>query len=79
MRREGVAMIRNPEALRLFEEEFSRSHRLTHRQSLAVLDGLWAEGRAIGVLPPADPMAGIEVDIRVAAILNACSKKSLPA
>jgi hypothetical protein len=46
---------------------------------LAILDGLWEEGIALGVLPPRDPMAGIDVVIRVAAILNSCSKRSLPA
>ena len=72
-------MIRDARALEEFERDFSRTHRLTHRQALAILDGLWAEGRALGTLPPKDPLAGIEVDIRVAAILHSCSKKSSPA
>ena len=72
-------MICDPGTVQRFETEFSRSHRLTHRQSLAILDGLWKEGCALGVLPPRDPMAGIDVVIRVAAILQSCSKKSLPA
>jgi len=71
-------MISDARTLQRFEAEFSRSHRLTHRQSLAILDGLWEEGLALGVLPPNDPMAGIDVVIRVAAILNSCSKRSLP-
>lgn len=71
-------MIRDVRAMQLFEEDFSRRHRLSHRQALAILDGLWAEGRALGVLPSKDPMAGIEVDIRVASILNSCSKRSSP-
>ena len=72
-------MIRDARALEEFERRFLQEHRLTHRQALALLDGLWAEGRALGVLPPADPLAGIDVDIRVAAILNSCSRKSSPA
>lgn len=75
----SLEMLRDTEELREFEREFSRTHRPTHREALAILDGLWAEGRALGVLPPKDPLAGIEVDIRVAAVLNSCSKKSLPA
>ena len=67
------------QALRRFEEEFSREHRLSPRQALALLDGLWEEGCALGVLPPEEPLAGIEVDIRVARILNSCSKSSSPA
>lgn len=72
-------MIRDARALEEFERRFSQEHRLTHRQALALLDGLWAEGRALGVLPPPDPLAGIDVDIRVAAILKSCSRKSSPA
>jgi hypothetical protein len=72
-------MIRDPLAVEEFERRFSQEHRLTHLQALALLDGLWAEGRALGVLPPRDLLAGIDVDIRVAAILNACSKRSSPA
>jgi len=71
-------MIRDTRALEEFERRFSREYRLTHLQALALLDGLWAEGRALGVLPPADTLAGIEVDIRVASVLNSCSKKSSP-
>lgn len=72
-------MIRDAAVLRQFEEDFSRRHRLTHRQALAVLDGLWAEGRALGVLPPRDLLSGIDVDVRIARILNSCSKRSSPA
>jgi len=71
-------VIRDVAELQRFERGFSRAHRLTHSQALAILDGLWAEGRALGVLPPADPLSGIEVDLRVARILNQCSKRFSP-
>jgi hypothetical protein len=31
---------------------------------------MWEEGRKLGVLPLKDPLEGIEVDIRMARILN---------
>ena len=71
-------MIRDAAALQRFNERFSRTWRLSHGQALAILDGLWEEGKALGVLPPKDPMSGIGVDIRVARILNSCSKRSSP-
>ena len=71
-------MVRDVNELRRFERNFSRTHRLPHRQVLALLDGLLAEGRALGVLPPKDPMSGIDVDVRVSRILNSCSKTSSP-
>jgi hypothetical protein len=36
---------------------------------------MWEMGMALGVLPPKDPWEGIEVDIRVARILNCLKKK----
>jgi hypothetical protein len=37
---------------------------------------MWKEGVRLGVLPPKDELEGIEVDIKVAAVLNSCLKKS---
>ena len=71
-----AVVIRGVDELKRFERNFSRTHRLSHQQALAILDGLWAEGRSLGVLPPKDPMSGIDVDIRIARILNSCSKTS---
>jgi hypothetical protein len=31
---------------------------------------MWREGMALGVLPLKDPLEGIEVDIRIARMLN---------
>ncbi len=36
---------------------------------------MWELGMSLGVLPPNDPLEGIEVDIRVAEILNCLKKK----
>lgn len=40
-----------------------------YRRNLQYFEALYQEAVALGVLPPADPLAGIEVDIRIAAIL----------
>ena len=69
-------MIKNPEILENFERDFIRNHgRLSHEQSRKLFAAMWREGVALGVLPPADPLEGIEVDIRVARILNSCLTK----
>jgi hypothetical protein len=39
-------------------------------RALQIADALLAEGRALGVWPPADPLGGIEVDVRVAGALR---------
>ena len=67
-------MIKNSKLLDEFEKEFIKKNSLSYEESLALLDGMWEMGMALGVLPPKDPWEGIEVDIRVARILN-CLKK----
>lgn len=70
-------MIKNPEILKKFEEDFIRDKgRLSYSQSLQIFTDMWNEGVRLGVLPLKNPLEGIEVDIKVAKILNSCLKKS---
>jgi len=72
-------MIKNPEILKKFDDQFIGGQgRLSYGQSRKLFAALWNEGMTLGVLPPADPLAGIEVDIRMARILNSCLTESLP-
>lgn len=57
-----------------FEKDFVTKHPLSYEEALALLLGMWELGIRLGVLPPKDLLEGIEVDIRVARILN-CLKK----
>ena len=65
-------MIRNADKVREFEERYLAENRLSLEQALAIVDALWAEGLRLGSLPPADPLEGIDVDIRIARVLNSC-------
>ncbi|KAF0215010.1 MAG: hypothetical protein FD174_4250 [Geobacteraceae bacterium] len=67
-------MIKNSTMLREMEEKYIASSRLPFEKALAIVEALWREGVSLGVLPPKDPMEGVEVDVRVARILNACSR-----
>lgn len=66
-------MIVDKELYKQFEEDFIATSRLSYEQALAIVEGLWAEGVALGVLPPNDPLDGIETDIRIAHVVNSCS------
>ena len=69
-------MIKNPEILENFERDFIRNHgRLSHEQSRKLFVAMWKEAMMFGVFPPSDPLEGIEVDIRMARILNSCLTK----
>ena len=53
-----------------FELALQRSTKPDYSENLRIFEALYAEARALGVLPPADPLEGIEVDIALAKALN---------
>ena len=68
-------MSRDFDVVKQFEDDLARKEgRLDHSQALEIFTRLWEEGRALGVLPPADPLEGIETDLTIARILNSCSR-----
>jgi hypothetical protein len=69
-------LIKNPDILERFEREVIRKEKLSFGRALAIFEAMWKEGVNLGVLPPKDPLEGIEVDIKIARILNTCSKSS---
>ena len=63
-------MIKNPEILAEFEKQYIRSEKIDHFDALRLFEEMWKEGVLLGVLPLKDPLEGIEVDLRIARILN---------
>lgn len=68
-------MIRNPRILDNLERKVIKEEKLSFSEALAIFEAMWKEGMTLGVIPPKDPLEGIETDIRIARILN-CLKKS---
>jgi hypothetical protein len=71
-------MITNVDIIAKFERDFIAGSRLTHSQSLRIIESLWNEGVKLGTLPPKDPFEGLETDFKIARALNSCLKKSSP-
>ena len=71
-------MIKNVHIVEQLEKEFISKERLSYTQSLKTFESLWVEGIKLGILPPKEPLEGIEVDIKIARVLNSCLKKSSP-
>ncbi len=63
-------MVRNPDLLRSFDDDQVRASPPDYFQNLKIFEALYEEARRLGALPPADPLEGIEVDIRIARALN---------
>jgi len=49
--------------------------KLSFRQALSIFEAMWEEGVNLGVLPPGNLLERIDVDIKIARILN-CLKRS---
>ena len=63
--------------LRRFEDDSARKEgRIPFARAMKIFSSLWQEAKVLGIFPGKDPLAGIDVDIRLAKVLNSCSKKS---
>ena len=71
-------MIKNAQLVENMERDFILRQKLSYKQSMQIFESMWNEAVRLGVLPPRDPLEGIEVDIKIAKVLNSCSKKSSP-
>lgn len=63
-------MIKDSELLKKFEDEQVIKDDMTYLEKLKLLDSMYEYAVKIGVLPPKDPLEGIEENIRLAKVLN---------
>lgn len=63
-------MIRDPKPLRELDDRLAASGVVDFAANRRVFAELWEHAVRLGVLPPADPLDGIEVDLRLAEALN---------
>jgi hypothetical protein len=63
-------MIKDTKLLAEFEENELRKEKLDYASALRLFEAMWKEAMLLGVLPLNDPLEGIEVDIKIARILN---------
>lgn len=70
-------MIRNSHILREFEDSYVRGEgQISQEKAFKIFSAMWDEAMRLGKIPFPDPLAGIDIDIKVTRILNSCSKKS---
>ncbi len=63
-------MIKNTRLLAEFEDNELRKEKSDYGSALCSFEAMWKEAMLLGVLPLKDPLEGIEVDIKIARILN---------
>jgi hypothetical protein len=57
-----------------FEIEFLRKEKVDIMKNFQIVDALYEEAVALGILPPKNPLEGLEVDIKIASVINHVSK-----
>ena len=63
-------MIKDARLLAEFEENELKKEKPDYASALRIFEAMWREAMLVGVLPLKDPLEGIEVDIKIARILN---------
>jgi hypothetical protein len=68
--RKKSKMIKNPSRLNAFNDRLIRDEPIDIFKNFRLLDSLYEEALTLGVFPLKDPLYGIEVDIKIAKVLN---------
>lgn len=63
-------MVRNRRLVEAFEKSLIRAEPPDYRQNVRIVEGLYREACLLGVWPRNEPLEGIEVDIRLARVVN---------
>ena len=64
-------MIKDTKTLNAFEIALARQEPVNYRRNLEIFEALYHEARLLGVLPPKNPLDGIDVDVRLAKVMHA--------
>lgn len=66
-----AVMVKRPDLLGAFERDRMRAARPDFWSNLCLYEALYRQACALGVLPPENPLEGIEHDVQLARALNA--------
>ncbi len=69
-------MVKNFKILDELKHNEIKTQRLTYFRALEIFEAMWREALTLGALPLKDFMEDVEVDIKVAKILNSCLNNS---
>lgn len=69
-------MKKNSPRLKEFEDKYTRRNKPDLLRNLRLLDSLYKEARALSMFPLQDPLSGLEIDIKIAKVINSVPKTS---
>ena len=68
--------MRRHDEFQKFEIEFLRNGKLDLKSKFKILEALYKEAVALGVFPLRNSLEGLDVDIRIAKVVNSVSKNT---
>ncbi len=66
-------MIKSREELQKFENEIIRKEKVNILKNFRLVDAMYKEAVSLGVFPMKDALAGLEVDLKIAKVINSVS------
>ena len=69
-------MIKNHKKLQEFERKLLKKEKVDIMQNFKIVEALYKEAVALGIFPLKNPLEGLEIDIKIAKVVNSVSKIS---
>jgi len=69
-------MIKNHKRLQEFERKLLKKEKVDIMQNFKIVEALYKEAVALGIFPLKNPLEGLEIDIKIAKVVNSVSKIS---
>ena len=69
-----LKMVKNTKKLSKLETAIARKEKPRLLKNLEIVEAMYKEALSLNVFPLKDPLAGIEVDLRIARIINSVSE-----
>lgn len=66
----------NPKKFQEFEKKLLKKQKVDIMQNFRIVDALYREAVALHAIPMKDPLEGLEIDIKIARIVNSVSKST---
>ncbi|MBM4053999.1 MAG: hypothetical protein FJ264_04855 [Planctomycetes bacterium] len=63
-------MVKDPTYLQQFERNLKKRERPDYHKNMEIFEGMYKEAVYLKVIPLINPLEGVEVDIRIARVIN---------
>ena len=70
-------MIKNPDKVQKFEQDLIRKEKVNIQRNFQIFEAMYKEAVTLGIIPLKDPLEGIEIDIKIARVINSVSTTPL--